>query len=147
MHRESFPVNNVFCAQPRKFSRSKVLLYTVIMEVDKGAAVSVMSRSLSFQELPYRRLRLDCILKWPKRCQISVDVKYGSYRGKHTLYAVKENNPCLLGRNWLEQIQLDWASIKAMYVNETTSKTEALVQKYPEVFKSGLGTMKAFKAH
>ena len=29
MHRESFPVNGVFCAQPRKFSSLKVLLYTV----------------------------------------------------------------------------------------------------------------------
>ena len=30
MHRESFPVNSVFCAQPRKFSPSKVLPYTVL---------------------------------------------------------------------------------------------------------------------
>ena len=29
MHRESFPVNGVFCAQSRKFSPSKVLPYTV----------------------------------------------------------------------------------------------------------------------
>ena len=30
MQRESFPVNGVFCAQPRKFSPSKVLPYTVL---------------------------------------------------------------------------------------------------------------------
>ena len=29
MHRKSFPVNNVFCAQLQKFSHSKVLPYTV----------------------------------------------------------------------------------------------------------------------
>jgi len=29
MHRESFPVNSAFCAQPQKFSHSKVLPYTV----------------------------------------------------------------------------------------------------------------------
>ena len=29
MHRENFPVNSVFCAQPRKFPPSKVLPYTV----------------------------------------------------------------------------------------------------------------------
>ena len=29
MHRKSFPVNIVFCAQLQKFSNSKVLLYTV----------------------------------------------------------------------------------------------------------------------
>ena len=30
MHCKSFPVNSVFCAKPRKFSHSKVLLYTVL---------------------------------------------------------------------------------------------------------------------
>ena len=60
---------------------------------------------------------------------------------------VKGDGPCLLGRDWLEHIQLDWASIKAVYRNKTLSKTEALVQKYLEVFTSGLGTLKAFKAH
>ena len=29
MHHESFPVNSVFCAQPLKFSHSKVLPYTI----------------------------------------------------------------------------------------------------------------------
>ena len=29
MHCENFPVNSAFCAQPRKFSPSKVLPYTV----------------------------------------------------------------------------------------------------------------------
>ena len=29
MHHESFPVNSVFCAQPRKFSHSKVLPHIV----------------------------------------------------------------------------------------------------------------------
>ena len=33
MHRESFPVNGVFCAQPRKFSPSKVLPYTVLLSL------------------------------------------------------------------------------------------------------------------
>ena len=30
MHCESFPVISVFCTQPRKFSHSKVLPYTVL---------------------------------------------------------------------------------------------------------------------
>jgi len=29
MHRKSFPVKSVFCAQPRTFSHSKILPYTV----------------------------------------------------------------------------------------------------------------------
>ena len=39
MHHESFPVNSVFCTQPRKFSHSKVLPHTV-------------SEGLLYQEIP-----------------------------------------------------------------------------------------------
>ena len=126
----------------------------VIMEVNTGAAVSVMS-SKSLNSLFPRailqkttvRLRTYMAKEMPVLGQISVDVRYGNYSGKHTLYVVKGDGPCLLGRDWLEHIQLDWASIKAVYRNKTLSKTEALILKYPEVFTSGLGTMKAFKAH
>ena len=36
MYRENFPVNSAFCAQPRKFSSSKVLSYTVLCGVHEG---------------------------------------------------------------------------------------------------------------
>jgi len=49
--------------------------------------------------------------------------------------------------DWLQNIQLDWANIKAVYMNKGQNKVEALVQKYPEVFQSSLGTMKSFKTH
>ena len=93
------------------------------------------------------RLRTYMAKEMPVLGQMSVNIRYGSYSGKHTLYVVKGDGPCFQGRDWLEHIQLDWASIKAVYRNKTSSKTEALVQKYPEVFTSGLGTMKAFKVH
>ena len=35
-NRESFPVNGVFCAQPRKFSPSKVLPYTVFATITRN---------------------------------------------------------------------------------------------------------------
>ena len=39
MHRVSFPVNSVFCAQARKFSHSKVLPYTVLFCKYRARAV------------------------------------------------------------------------------------------------------------
>ena len=60
---------------------------------------------------------------------------------------VKGNGPCLLGRDWLQDIKLDWGSIKAVYTTKGQSKVEALIQKYPKVFQEGLGTMKSFRAH
>jgi len=47
---------------------------------------------------------------------------------EHTLYVVEGNGPCLLGRDWLQSIKLDWASIKAVYANKGQSKVEALIQ-------------------
>ena len=79
--------------------------------------------------------------------QLSVTVRYGDYHGMHILYVVEGGGPCLLGRDWLQNIQLDWASIKAVYVSKGQPKVEALINKFPNVFKSGLGTMKCFQAH
>ena len=126
----------------------------VIMEIDTGAAVSIMSsRSLkslfptaTLQEAAVR-LRTYMAREMPLLGQLSVNVRYGNYSGTHTLYVVKGNGPCLLGRDWLQHIQLDWAGIKAVYMTKGHTKLETLIQKYPKVFQSGLGTMKSFRAH
>ena len=49
MHRKSFPVNGVFCAQPQKFSPLKVLPYTVCF-FNKTRA-SVLSLEFRYSEL------------------------------------------------------------------------------------------------
>ena len=122
----------------------------VIMEIDTGATVSIMS-SKSLRSLFPRvtlqkttvRLRTYMAKEMPVMGQLSVDVRYGSYNGKHTLYVVQGDGPCGL----VHHIQLDWASIKKVHMSKGPSKVETLVQKYPEVFQSGLGTMNSFKAH
>ena len=78
--------------------------------------------------------------------QKSVNVQNGDYSGSHILYVVKEGGPGLLGRDWLQHIRLDWASIKDVYMTKN-SKVEVLIKKYAEVFQSGLGTMKSFRTH
>ena len=54
MHRESFPVNSVFCAQPRKFSHSKVLPYTVWIPNQ------LYYRIIYLQEFYYKK----CAVNW-----------------------------------------------------------------------------------
>ena len=49
-----------------------------------------------------------------------------------------------MGRDWLRIIPLDWANIKA--VSGIDLKVNQLIQKYPEVFQEGLGTIKHYKA-
>ena len=43
-----------------------------------------------------------------------------------------------MGRDWIRQIRLEMVSL--------ASKTEALLDKYAEVFEEGLGTMNTFEA-
>ena len=56
---------------------------------------------------------------------------------------VKGKGPTLLGRDWLSHIRLNWAEIKAIVCTNVSQ----LVDKYKQVFKSGVGTMLHLKAH
>ena len=75
--------------------------------------------------------------------ELTVSVRYGKYMGTHTLYVVEGNGTSLLGRDWLHYISLDWASIRI--VSGVDLKVDKLVQKYPQVFQVGLGTVKHYK--
>ena len=74
--------------------------------------------------------------------ETQVDVKYGDQQGTFTLYVVSGNGACLLGRNWLKHIRLDWKSIAAMAIKDGQSNLEGHFQKYKEVFAEVLGRLK-----
>ena len=76
-----------------------------------------------------------------------MQVKYREYVGKHTLYVVGGNSPCLLGRDWLQKIRLNWSSIRTMSVHNSLLTLHRLTQKYAEVFQPKLGTFNGFEAH
>lgn len=63
-----------------------------------------------------------------------------------TLYVTKGSGPSLLGREWLKSIRLDWKTIGLASMDPITTQVNALVNKYGELFKDGLGTMKKIKA-
>lgn len=54
------------------------------------------------------------------------------------LYVVGGTGPSLLGRGWLEQINLKWGEIKHMKVEELT--LQHVLAKHKDVFKNELGT-------
>ena len=123
----------------------------ITMEIDTGAAVSIVSRETweaRLAELPLSKaslsLRTYTSEKMTVLGELAVSVRYGKYIGTHTLYVVEGNGPTLLGRDWLRTIPLDWANIKA--VSGIDLKVNQLIQKYPEVFQEGLGTIKHYKA-
>ena len=68
--------------------------------------------------------------------ELTVTAKYGSQCQEHTLIVIAENGPPLLGRNWLQQVRLDWEPLKLGTIHVSTNFTlQSVLQKHSEVFK------------
>ena len=118
------------------------------MEVDTGAAVTIVSESL-WAEIwkPHPapslkpssvRLRTYTGSPIPVLGTLSVKVHHNNQEIELPLIVVSGSGPSLLGRNWLTKIRLDWHSILATQVEE--SLTEVL-QRHKGVFQEGLGKL------
>lgn len=80
----------------------------------------------------------------------SVSIKCNNQSAKLSITVVKGTGPSLLGRDWLQYVQLDWKSIfKIEGVKsgkENSEELQILLRKYSNVFKEGLGTLKGTQA-
>ena len=59
------------------------------------------------------------------------------------MVVVEGNGPCLFGPQWLSKIRLNWQSINNVRSN---TACQDILDRYQEVFKSELGTLKGYKA-
>ena len=59
---------------------------------------------------------------------------------------VSGDDPCLMGRDWLQVICLDWPSIAVVLEGASTRAVQAVLDNYSDVFTEGLGTIYPFKA-
>ena len=91
------------------------------MEIDTGAAVSIISEATQKRVFPKARLRKSSVALQTYSSepltvlgQMKVKVSYQGYKGTHSLLVVQGNGSNLLGRDWLRLIHIDWASIKAL---------------------------------
>ena len=123
------------------------------MEVDTGAAVSVISSTTRDKFFPKCSLRSTMAVlttytgeQMPLAGKITVEVSYGDQGGHLPLYVVDRDGPSLMGRDWLRQVRLDWKSIGVASMGGSQNRVEALLDKYSEVFKEGLGKMSTFEA-
>ena len=125
------------------------------MEIDAGAAVSVVSASsygrLSNEELRESDLRLRTytgqIVK-PKGVA-EVEMTYKDQKMKLSFTVVEGNVPTLLGRDWLERLKLCWSELFPLKINtiEIDERVRTIKDKYPDVFSGKLGCLKDFKVH
>ena len=125
---------------------------TVSMQLDTGASKSLMSES-TFRELwPERHLSPSQVSLCsysgepiPVLGSVDVNVTYKTQHHKVPLIVVKGSGLTLMGRNWLQVFNLDWQEIFVLQSTEH-SPVQPIVQKYPNVFQEGLGTLTGFKA-
>ena len=134
----------------------------IIMELDTGVAVSVMSL-VSYrrfvndaEELQVSNLTLKTYtgeLVKPEGVGM-LDVKYEGQRHSLPVTLVNGNVPNLIGRDWLGKLKLRWEELfpeKATGIHQVKSRENGvvseLVEEFPEVFTSKLGCLKDFKVH
>ena len=119
-------------------------------EVDIGAAVTIMSqtefqKSMTFPEgvpTPSQDFLGGTVTgQWGGGYQ----VQYEQQTQVLSLAVVAGSGPNLLGRDWLQHIQLDWREIKAVAHNAVGS-LGYLLDKYGDIFNYGVGTIKGFQA-
>ena len=109
------------------------------MEIDTGAASSVISEQqfslirrccknlmLSRDGLPKLKMYSDACLHPTGR--VMVEVKHDDQARELLLLVVPGNGPCLLGRDWLELLHLNWSKVHHL-------DQEDFARQLPELFK------------
>ncbi|KAJ0056475.1 hypothetical protein NL108_008034 [Boleophthalmus pectinirostris] len=122
------------------------------MEVDTGAARSVISQATYWKKLSHLPLQPAKVKVKAYNGghihvvgQLVAPVKYEDQAVELPLLVVKGRGASLCGRNWLRQLKLNWKMMK--YVSVTKPQTiKDLIDKYSEVFRDELGTLKDIKA-
>ena len=76
---------------------------------------------------------------------MDVRVQYEQQTQNLVLTVVAGEGPSLIGRNWLQYLQLNWREIKAVR-NHAVGSLDYLLDKYGDIFTDELGTIKSFCA-
>ena len=126
------------------------------MELDTGAAVSLVSKSVwKPVKGPSKLCRSDMVLRtYNNSCltvlgEAKVRVQYEGQSQELTLRVVRDDGPSLLGRDWLQYINVNWRSVLSLSrspSNTSASALEALLETSKRGFEQRLGTMTVFQA-
>ena len=124
--------------------------HPLVMEVDTGAALSLINESV-YKSSPFLnklflqsstvQLRTYTGEEIAVTGELSVKVQSGSQVYTLPLLVVPGQGPSLLGRNWLLKLQLDWKSIFSL----RSSTLQDVLDHYTILFQEGLGTLKQSK--
>ncbi|CAG2201443.1 unnamed protein product [Mytilus edulis] len=107
----------------------------IAMEIDTGASVSIISE--------------DTYKEYKSKFRIEpTSAKLRTYVGEQIpVIGLKRKGPNLLGRDWLNKLQLDWKDIFSVVGSDNqSSDLNVILEANKEVFKDELGTVKGMKA-
>ena len=123
------------------------------MEIDTGAAVLLISESTnnslwSGENKPLQQADVSLHTysgeKLPVIGQISVVVKYLEQKCLLTLLVVRGEGPSLLGRDWLQVLNITLDKLNVLRI-ETSCNLQGVLSTYPELFRDELGLIKGVK--
>ena len=127
---------------------------STIMEVDTGASVSLMSNSQFTSLFPEAKLCPSnvCLKTYTSEAvtvlgEAMIEVQYQEQVKSLPLVVVQGSGPALFGRNWLNVIRLNWHQIAYTAPFSRNKQLQEVINQYPSVFETGLGTFKVSKAH
>ena len=124
----------------------------VRMELDTGAAVSVMSdqqwKIMTNGEpvKPYQGKPLRGYSGHEVKVvgQADVNVEYAGQQVQLPLLIVEgEHKPALFGRDWLAAVKLDWTMLHQLRSDTTAA---GIVSKFPDVFREDVGCIRGYTA-
>ena len=137
------------------FTTSVVVAGTTLsMEVDTGAAVTLISKNTYEKSWPqdeapqlqdaHLNLRTYTGEKLPILGSASVTVEYKGQREELRLLVVEGSGPSLLGRDWLGKLRLDWSELHS--IRSQHSALDNVLAKHQALFKDELGTVRGTTA-
>lgn len=119
---------------------------SVVMEVDTGAAVSIMSQCQQRELFSLAALQESTVVlsaytveRVPVVGSLPVHMEYDGQEEDLSLIVVESNRPALMGRDWLRHLHLNWKMI--VYHNNGIAELEKVLQPYAEVFADKLRTV------
>ena len=123
---------------------------SVGMQIDTGAAVSIMSEATLKQlwsqensppiETTSMRLSTYSGVMLETVGTITCTVEYQCQSYQLPLVIVKQEGPTLLGRNWLSQIKLNWPELTKQILSVHEKTLSPILDRFQEVFQDELGT-------
>lgn len=124
----------------------------VNMQMDTGASISIVSEECynanwDAESLPLTPSR--CVLntytqqRIPVLGECVVTVNHNGQQAKLPLIIVKGNGPNLLGRDWMREIKIAWASV----FHVSSKHADQLMDRHAPLFAGDLGKLKGCAAH